>query len=393
MVQRSITIDLDSLSPFWLIIDQHYKVIEASEYFQSQKCGEAAFRECFELLQPVVDLAKDSPHKMLVNRILHIRLTKLSLNFRFNAYSIGHQILLVGWPTLSKLEDIQTRQLTSLMRHPACQMTDFLVLKDVLKEQQNTIRALEVSRYEAELEEQRRMTQHQSKLASIGELVAGIAHEINNPLFLSIGLGEMLGKLLENEKMENPKIAEYLHKQQRAHQRIKEIIQALRTYSRVDKDEEEVYSLPGLIVQVLDLTEEIFKKEQIDLIYNREQPSFEVKGVPGEMQQVLMNLLSNARHATEGASDRSISIDLKQQNDRLVVLSVTDHGQGIPVDVQSKILRPFFTTKKSDAGTGLGLSITQRIVQKMGGEISFKSKEGGGTTFFIWLPLVKSTGQ
>jgi signal transduction histidine kinase len=392
MSKHAITIDFDSLSPFWLIIDEQYRVVESSDFFRSQKCGEAAFRECFEFLQPVVNLARDLPQKVLLNRILHIRLTKLSLSFRFNAHSLGEQILLVGWPTLSKLEDIQAFQLTSLMRHPACQITDFLVLKDVLREQQRTIRSMEVSQYQAELEEQRRITQHQSKLASIGELVAGIAHEINNPLFLSIGLGEMLEKLLAKEQIENPKISEYLKKQQRAHQRIKEIIQALRTYSRVDRDTEEIYSLPGLIVQVLDLAEEIFKKDQIDLIYNREQPSYQVKGVPGEMQQVLMNLLSNARHATEGASDRSISIDLKQQHERLVVLSVTDHGQGIPVDVQPKIFKPFFTTKKSDAGTGLGLSITQKIVQKMGGEISFKSKEGEGTTFFIWLPLAQPSG-
>lgn len=392
MSKHAITIDFDSLSPFWLIIDEQYRVVESSDFFRSQKCGEAAFRECFEFLQPVVNLARDLPQKVLLNRILHIRLTKLSLSFRFNAHSLGEQILLVGWPTLSKLEDIQVFQLTSLMRHPACQITDFLVLKDVLREQQRTIRSMEVSQYQAELEEQRRITQHQSKLASIGELVAGIAHEINNPLFLSIGLGEMLEKLLAKEQIENPKISEYLKKQQRAHQRIKEIIQALRTYSRVDRDTEEIFSLPGLIVQVLDLAEEIFKKDQIDLIYNREQPSYQVKGVPGEMQQVLMNLLSNARHATEGASDRSISIDLKQQHERLVVLSVTDHGQGIPVDVQPKIFKPFFTTKKSDAGTGLGLSITQKIVQKMGGEISFKSKEGEGTTFFIWLPLAQPSG-
>jgi signal transduction histidine kinase len=392
MSKHAITIDFDSLSPFWLIIDEQYRVVESSDFFRSQKCGEAAFRECFEFLQPVIDLAKDLPQRVLLNRILHIRLTKLALQFRFNAHSIGEQILLVGWPTLSKLEDIQAFQLTSLMRHPACQITDFLILKDVLREQQGTIRSMEVSQYEAELEEQRRITQHQSKLASIGELVAGIAHEINNPLFLSIGLGEMLEKLLAKEQIENPKISEYLKKQQRAHQRIKEIIQALRTYSRVDRDTEEIYSLAGLIVQVLDLAEEIFKKDQIDLIYNRDQPSYQVKGVPGEMQQVLMNLLSNARHATEGASDRSISIDLKQQNERLVVLSVTDHGQGIPIDVQPKIFQPFFTTKKSDAGTGLGLSITQKIVQKMGGEISFKSKEGEGTTFFIWLPLAQPSG-
>jgi signal transduction histidine kinase len=261
MSKHAITIDFDSLSPFWLIIDEQYRVVESSDFFRSQKCGEAAFRECFEFLQPVINLAKDLPQKVLLNRILHIRLTKLSLSFRFNAHSLGEQILLVGWPTLSKLEDIQAFQLTSLMRHPACQITDFLILKDVLREQQQTIRMMEVSKYESELEEQRRITQHQSKLASIGELVAGIAHEINNPLFLSIGLGEMLEKLLAKEKMENPKISEYLKKQQRAHQRIKEIIQALRTYSRVDRDTEEIYSLPGLIVQVLDLAEEIFKKD------------------------------------------------------------------------------------------------------------------------------------
>lgn len=389
MGQRAITIDFDSLSPFWLLIDQHYRVLESSDYFRLQKCEAAAFQEHFEFLQPVIDFSKDLPQKALINRILHIRLTKLDLRFRFNAHLLDERVLLVGWPTLSSLEDIRVMQLTSLMRHPACQMTDFLILKDVLKQQQSTIRAMEVSRYEADLEEQRRIMQHQSKLASIGELVAGIAHEINNPLFLSIGLGEMLETLVAKEKLANPKIADYLKKQQRAHQRIKEIIQALRTYSRVDKDEEEVFSLTGLIVQVLDLAEEIFKKDQIDLIYNREQPSYEVKGVPGELQQVLMNLLSNARHATEGASDRSILIDLKQQSKGLVMLSVTDHGQGIPVDVQPKIFHPFFTTKASGTGTGLGLSITQKIIQKMGGEISFKSKAGEGTTFFIWLPLAQ----
>lgn len=388
-MQAKIEIDLNSLSAFWLMIEQDYSIKACSPYFESFGCKDHPLGDFFDFIQPLVNFKNDVPNSSLTDKILQTNFCKNNIKFRFTAHPSGMQTLILGWPSLSNLEEIKNTQLAGLMRHPACQITDILILKDVLKNHQQTIRNLEVKRYQAELEEQARIAQHQSKLASIGELTAGIAHEINNPLSVSMGLNDLIKKQLQKEDFSLAKVIEHLEKQKTAHNRIRNIVQGLRTYARIDSMEEEIFSLPGVIDQTLSLTEELFKKDHIEIEYNHQQPEYHIKGVPGELQQVLVNLLSNSKHALDGQEHKKVSILLEPLPNELIQLKVTDNGTGIPPEIVQKIFEPFFTTKSAGTGTGLGLAITQKIIKKIGGNIQVESKMGVGTSFIITFPLQK----
>jgi signal transduction histidine kinase len=382
-------LDLNSLSNFWLIIGQDFSIQSCSSYYQTIGCRSAQFSEFFEFIQPLVNFKEDRPDTALKGKILQINLKTTNVNFRFTAHQNEDQTILLGWPSFSNLEEIQKSQLASLMRHPACQITDILILKDVLKNTQVTLRNLEVERYREELDVQARIAQHQSKLASIGELTAGIAHEINNPLAVSMGLTELIKKIIQKENFSKEKALEQLEKQKTAQNRIRNIVQGLRTYARIDTIELEVFSLPEIINETLNLTEELFKKDQIEIEYKREQPECLIQGVRGELQQVLVNLLSNSKHALEGRESKKVSIQLEDVSSDTVQMTVNDNGAGMPPEIVQKIFTPFFTTKSAGSGTGLGLAITQKIIKKIGGNIGVKSTLGAGTSFVITFPRQK----
>ena len=272
------------------------------------------------------------------------------------------------------------------MNHPSCQATDILILKDVLKRNQKKIHQLEVEKYEDELNKQKRINIHQSKLASLGELAAGVGHEINNPLQIAMGAAKVLKKCIkDHENCDFDKVEKQLDKIKVAHDRIVNIVMGLRIYSRQDDIREEEFSLNKSIEQTLSLISEIYKKEEIDLIFNLPSEELNIFGVEGELQQIFMNLLTNAKDAVSEKTEKQIIITLEAHEDE-VVIEVKDNGIGIPQEIQDKIFDPFFTTKEVGKGTGLGLGFVQNLVEKMKGKIEVFSKENIGTTFRITFP-------
>jgi len=249
---------------------------------------------------------------------------------------------------------------------------------------------------------QKRMEQQlirSDRLASLGTLVAGIAHEINNPLGIIAGYAEALldragdpGLLAVGEFEDFPEYLRTIH-----HEifRCKSILQSLLEFARPSGGTFREIDINELIKEVLLLLQHRTARLQhrIDLRLTRELPK--ISADAGSLRQVLMNLLLNAIYFTpEGGS---ITITTTAENPvrpglaaegRRIRLTVRDTGAGIPPEVAGKIFDPFFTTKPVGEGTGLGLTISHRIVEEHGGSIDVESAPGEGTAFVITLPSV-----
>jgi signal transduction histidine kinase len=230
-------------------------------------------------------------------------------------------------------------------------------------------------------EEQRLQEQliQSEKLAGIGTLASGVAHEINNPLSGIIGMAEAS---LEEEDIST--IRSYLTDILNCGQRISEIVRGLRSYCRIAKQEEQtLIDLNDVLGESLKMVLLAVKTSSVEVI-KKFQPTDKVVANLGEIQQVLTNLITNAFQAMNGKGG-ILTLSTRSLKDSVEV-KVSDNGIGIPQKYLSKIFDPFFTTKKTGEGTGLGLNIVYRIVTKYGGTIDVESKEGSGTTFTLRFP-------
>lgn len=260
---------------------------------------------------------------------------------------------------------------------------------DLLKSIANGLGAI-CQRFDQEEEalEANQLIQHQRKMASLGELSAGIGHEINNPLAVSVGNTTLIKKMLDKETIQNSDIFKNIVKIQNAHERIRKIVDGLRIYARSDTEHDELISMRVAIDSTVELVTDIYESEGIIIIRNNPDREFHTKGSLGKLQQVIMNLISNAKDATDEQSTREINLSLVKDKDHTFRFSVRDNGCGIPEDVKDKILKPFFTTKGVGKGTGMGLGLVAEIIKEMGGELEIESIEGEGSIFSVVLPLV-----
>ncbi len=244
------------------------------------------------------------------------------------------------------------------------------------------------------------------KLASLGQLTAGIAHEINNPInFITSSVGSLKRDfedviLILDTYKTNPAKAEQLKKEldfdftiteiaelingiNEGASRTAEIVKGLRNFSRTDEGELKLSDLQQGIDSTLQLLQPKFLEKQIETIKNY-QSIPQVKCFPGQINQVFMNILSNAADAIEVEKGR---IEISTScNDNLVYISIKDNGKGMSEATMQKIFDPFFTTKDVGKGTGLGMSIAYGIIEKHSGKIEIKSSLGSGTEFIISLP-------
>jgi signal transduction histidine kinase len=231
------------------------------------------------------------------------------------------------------------------------------------------------------------------KLASMGRLVAGIAHEINNPVnavINSLGpLDDAVKRIAAGEGGSPVEIAkeaeEILAVVQRGAARTKAIVQALHGYARGDDSVQREVNLARSVDETLGLLQHRLRNVKV---VKDVEPTVRIFGFPGQVDQVLMNLLTNAAQAI-GEKGGTISVAAHNQDAR-VLLTVVDDGPGIPKDVLPRIFDPFFTTKDVGEGSGLGLSIVHGIIERHGGHIDVESEPGQGTKFSISFPLPPS---
>ncbi len=243
---------------------------------------------------------------------------------------------------------------------------------------------------------QRRLEQQlirTDKLASLGTLVAGIAHEINNPLGIIAGYSEALLDRAHEPALSNvpgfEDFPEYLRTIHSEIFRCKGILQSLLEFARPSGGTFRELDINELIKEVLLLLQHRTTKLQhtLSLALNRDLPK--ISADAGSLRQLLMNLLLNAIYFTPEGGSISITTGLDgPENAGWVRLDVRDTGIGIPADLRDKVFDPFFTTKPVGEGTGLGLTICHRIVEEHGGTIDVESEPGKGTTFIIKLPAI-----
>ncbi len=228
---------------------------------------------------------------------------------------------------------------------------------------------------------------HTEKLASMGTLAAGVAHEINNPLALILGFSDML---LEKA---TPDSSEYelLRIIEKHAMNAKRVVENLLSFARYTEQKEEFIEINMNIETVLAVIENTLKLNNIVLVSRLQDDLPKAEGDAGEIQQVFLNIMNNAIHAMKGGGILTITTSMPDKNK--VEIRFADTGHGISKEHRSRIFDPLFTTKIVGEGTGLGLSVSYGIITKYGGTITFETRtrdesEVTGTTFIITLPVI-----
>lgn len=255
-----------------------------------------------------------------------------------------------------------------------------------------------ISKADMKSEAMNKQVVESGKLATIGELAAGIAHEINNPVAIMVEEAGWIGDLLEEEDL---KECENLNEFTRAldqintqGRRCKEITHKLLSFARKTDTTINDVQINEVITEMVSLTDKMAKYNNITIETDLHEGIPYIRISPSELQQVILNLINNAIDAMEKTGGK-IKIETKpsaiEKNN--LVISMVDNGPGIPKNNLGRIFDPFFTTKAVGKGTGLGLSICYGIIQKMGGKIDVHSQVGVGTKFRIWIPFQEKTSE
>jgi signal transduction histidine kinase len=222
---------------------------------------------------------------------------------------------------------------------------------------------------------------HTDKLVSIGQLSAGVAHEINNPLSIILGYTQLL---LRNEDPENQRYGD-LKIIEKHVRNCKTIVEDLLNFSRSSETRKEIVRIHDLIDEVIAVFHHRKGSESIEIERNYDFNAPDMYCDEKQIKQVMINLLMNAEHAVGKQGKIGITSrydDLKEN----ISICIKDNGYGIEKGIQNRIFDPFFTTKPTGEGTGLGLSVSYGIIKNHGGDIHLKSKAGEGAEFTVSLP-------
>jgi PAS domain S-box-containing protein len=310
-----------------------------------------AFEQTFELGEGQAEgknIGKFIPIPHLVDKISHV-LTSRDTQFQVE-FRIKHGVVVRVW-----VADIINMQQNEVL----------IVLRDITEER--------------EMQERLYLT---DRLASVGEMAAGIAHELNNPLTGVIALSQLLLESGVPDDMKEDIVA--ISKEG---QRAAEVVRNLLSFARSHTLSTSSTEINAVIKEVLSLRAYEHKVNNINVTTNLAPDLHEIMTDRFQMQQVFLNIILNAEHAMiESHGKGNLSITSEQKNG-IIKISFTNDGPGISSEIINRIFDPFFTTKDVGKGTGLGLSICYGIVTKQGGKIYAQSQEGKGATFIVELPL------
>jgi signal transduction histidine kinase len=234
-------------------------------------------------------------------------------------------------------------------------------------------------------------------MASLGKLSASVVHEINNPIAGILNLIMLMKRIVEEDSIGSRQIDQfnqYLNLMETETRRTSRIVSNLLAFSRQSKLELKRISLNRLIEQTLFLNSNLLKITGVKVSTDLDPNLPDLVGSEDQLQQVFMNLISNAAEAVEAGGGGRLNIETNYAlGDDTLVVDFRDSGIGIPEENISKLFEPFFTTKKKGKGVGLGLSVAYGIIQEHGGSINVKSKEGEGTTFHVKFPLKRASDK
>ena len=259
---------------------------------------------------------------------------------------------------------------------------------DRMREAREAIAAqvAEERRMREEVQSLQRQVIRQERLAAIGVLVSGVAHELNNPLQAILGFSE----LLQLRRDLPPHVRQELALIQKESARASAIIHNLSRFSRQQTTEPSVVRLHDVVVSVVELRQRKLQEHGISLqVAEHGNPT--VRAVFTELQQVILNFVINAEQAVlQVEGPRRILVETRE-HDGCARLDVSDNGPGVPQGDEPKLFQPFFTTKAVGEGTGLGLSVSYGIIESHGGTIGYQPNPAGGATFFFELPALALT--
>ncbi len=220
------------------------------------------------------------------------------------------------------------------------------------------------------------------RLASVGQMAAGIGHEINNPLMNIMSLAKLVQE--SATQYNDQEINEDLKTLQDEGERAARIVHGILKFARASEPSYESFVLGDLMTDTIHLLKH--RADAASLIINADlEEGIDMQGDPNQLQQVFVNVLLNAIHASFSGSEINV---LVRQKDDEAIIEVGDKGKGIPAQEMPRVFNPFYSTKPEGQGTGLGLSVSYGIVNKHGGNITIESKEGEGTCIHITLPLI-----
>jgi signal transduction histidine kinase len=270
------------------------------------------------------------------------------------------------------------------------EMAELAVAMNDMTERFQTIR----DDLDRQVQERTRQVVRSEKLASVGFLAAGVAHEINNPLasiaMCAESLESRVRSLLDDGNGEHGVIGRYLSMIQTEAFRCKEITEKLLDFSRIGPVARQATDLVELVRGVIEMIGHLGRYQQMHVEFESEGPAV-APVQPQEMKQVVLNLLCNALDSLDPGGTVRIRLQAKC---RFAELTLTDNGCGMPPQVLEHIFEPFYTRRRTGQGTGLGLSITYRIITDHGGEIVAKSDgPGRGSTFRVRLPISEASNQ
>lgn len=279
------------------------------------------------------------------------------------------------------------------------QLTESKVREQYLEEVENANASLDAKNQELqllynELKQTEMQLIHSEKMASLGQLVAGISHELNNPVGFIYANVKQLQKYIKRiegtlekgdieAQLESllPDLEGLISDTVRGSQTVKSLVESLKQFSHLDQAESKQTDIhEGIRSSLLILRPQLKDRVEVNTDFLSDG---QIVCHPGQINQVLVNLISNAAQAVE--ENGIVKIHTEDENGNLKI-EITDNGVGMSETLQKKIFDPFFTTKAIGEGTGLGLSISYSIIESHGGSISVKSAEGSGTTFTVILP-------
>jgi two-component system NtrC family sensor kinase len=305
---------------------------------------------------------------------------------------IGHR--LVDWVEASHREDFdaalettahghQVENLELRVRRSDGSMGHFSISLSPMRDEQDTVNSVVVVMTDiTDATLLQANLAHSEKMATLGRLVSGVAHEVNNPLAAILGFTDLL--------LENPEVTDSAREDLqiilRETQRTKDIVQDLLSFARQRPVQRELVQVNNVLRQTIKLRSYDFASHGVEVIEEFEEALAPALGDSQQLQQVFLNILNNAYDAVQEAGQRGrITIETRRQND-VIEVAISDNGTGIS-DPQ-RIFDPFYTTKQAGKGTGLGLSICYGIVRAHGGEIQCWNNEGdAGSTFVVKIPV------
>ncbi len=251
----------------------------------------------------------------------------------------------------------------------------------------------EVREAEAEIERQREQLYQSEKLAALGSLLAGVAHELNNPLSIVIGQALMMREACSAPELslaQIRKLAERSAKIEAASERCARIVRTFLAMARQRTSERRPVDIPAMIDGAIELLAYGLRTAGVEIVRDVPQGIPHVWGDGDQLHQVVVNLIINAKQALEDVSGpRRITIAVRHDEETgHVALTISDSGPGVPEDIRSRVFDPFFTTKPQGVGTGVGLAISRGLVDSHGGSLTLlPSQPGSGASFELSLPI------